>query len=94
MIFPLIVLYFSNVEFKYKILNRIILCFDKYVLYTFVWHAVYLLIYKYFQLPISGIMMIISTICCWGIGILYYHTIGRVVNNFITKRVILYLNEE
>lgn len=84
-IFPLIVLYFSRINFTSKIFVRAISFFEKYVFCTFVWHAVLLLLYKYLELPASGHLMIIFTACCWGMGMTYYHLIGTRINKIVKK---------
>lgn len=84
-IFPLVVLYFSNMNFSFKTFNKIIIFFDKYAFFTFVWHTVLLLLYKYLELPASGYLMIIFTACCWGIAMAYYHLIGTRINRIVEK---------
>ena len=81
----MIVLYFLYTNYTVEIFDRLIMYFNKYVFYTFVWHAVLLLLYKYLELPASGRLMIIFTICCWVMGMSYYHFIGTRINKAVEK---------
>ena len=81
--FPLTVLYFAKYIFRNTIFCNVVIFLDKYTFYTFVWHSIYLLLYKLLLLPSNGYLMIISLILCWMIGIIYYHLIGISVNKLI-----------